>query len=512
MNCYEPGQVVVLPVTGGLDSFYEYEGQRDNRFSVVQSTEDALRHYAIETNWKDRFQAFPFVLQVPEGAEQHFSDIFSSRKYVRSSTPNYFVRPVSPPVDINDEFIERAMEATGSLPGASFCGTGVSIAIFDTGVEPSLLMYSGVLNALQPDTVSSVPLPSQAPNDPIGHGSTVARIINRICPGAQLYSFQCLGEKGSVGSVLAALFTAEAMFQPDIYNMSLAFTCDINRCSSCGNRLTKQTPITLAHLDALIESVYEGRVRHGDPQPLLIAAGGNNTNQLMLPAGLRNILAVGGYDITNDCIPPFASYREVPRHRFILAPSGLKGGTDQVATRQATVNRGSEEYFGTSFSTAFVTGIAGRYLCSIKGAGMCSQPYTGSYGNADFVIAALAGTADTQLTAFSPETHGFGLARYIQSYIPNSRTLMWFRIKRLIGATLYTAHRHSGFRVQAVTDDIITIQCLRGRATDRKCKRTDVELAFNSSRMDPDITPKKLVALHPDVHNASYALAIAKAV
>ena len=102
---------------------------------------------------------------------------------------------------------------------------------------------------------------------------------------------------------------------------------------------------------------------------VLIAAAGNNRSKVAYPAAFENIIAVGSYHFST--LYPISKYNAVPSGRYILGPDGSKVAGEELASRSAL--RRNDLFYGTSFSTAFVSGVCARIICGLKGGGGLSS-------------------------------------------------------------------------------------------------------------------------------------------
>jgi hypothetical protein len=234
--------------------------------------------------------------------------------------------------------------------------------------------------------------------------------VNRIAPGASLQSIKTFSHGGTIGGVLAALYLAEASFKPDIYNLSLSLSCDPELCEVCGN--PKNVSINAAQVGSLF-SFLQRRQFPGLAPPVLIAAAGNRRTRISLPAAFPFVIAVGALDMTHNREADYSRYQSVPVDRYLMAPGGNERPADTVATVYSESWKRTPTLFGTSFSTAFVTGIAARYLCVYKGQGPCgSGPRQVTTDPLQFLVSALQKSADQTITEYSASRHGLGVARY----------------------------------------------------------------------------------------------------
>lgn len=415
MNCFEPGQVIVLPSKDGGSDALALLGNRLNQpFEIVYSIEDVLKHYGLGNfidDMKHIFGPLPIVVRVPEGEELSVAARLAAEKEVTASVPNLHVNAASTRTEIHHPWIERALQRTNSQAASQQCGGGVRVAILDTGVDPTALSTPGALLPAQYDAERPADLlTGLAPRDDVGHGTVVAHIVNRIAPGAALQSIKTFSHGGTIGGVLAALYLAEASFKPDIYNLSLSLTCDPELCEVCGN--PKNASITATQVASLF-SFLQRRQFPGLAPPVLIAAAGNRRTRISLPAAFPLVIAVGALDMNQNREAEYSRYQAVPAERFLMAPGGNEWPADAVATAHSESWKRTPTLFGTSFSTAFVTGICARYLCASKGQGPCGRvPQQGTVDPLQFLLAALQKSADQTITEYSASKHGLGVARY----------------------------------------------------------------------------------------------------
>lgn len=234
------------------------------------------------------------------------------------------------------------------------------------------------------------------------------RIINSIAPAAKLLSVRAVEPSGNLGGLVAALYIAQATFRPNIINMSLSLTCDPSVCGSCGNALGRSGATTFAQLQLLFSLID---VQLGGT-PLLVGAAGNGCRNVRMPASFPGMLAVGSCTLPplDSDVSSFSRYDSIDPERFILAPGGEKGPNQGFGHRDGL--RRGKDFFGTSFSAAFVSGVAARYACAGLG-GQCvgrSKPPNGA--DRRFLLGCLRDSAHTELAGYTPAKHGLGIARY----------------------------------------------------------------------------------------------------
>ena len=397
MYCYEPGQMLILPKRGGTKFINGTLSESDyDKLNIIYSAEDILRYCHLD-NLLERFNAFPILARVEEGEEVTQSKIYRKNPYIQVSIPNYHIFPSSSITPkINDPIISEAIDLVGcKVRNNENWGEGVKIALIDTGVNPDILDKPESLEKIQysTDKVDQID-----PYDPIGHGSVVAHIINKIAPSSSILSIKAMEEVGNLGAIITAIYLAEAEFKPDIYNFSMSFKCD-TVCEFCGHH--KLDTVTESQLRLLFELIDKIRKNNTDSRPLLVAAAGNNPNKVGMPASFPNVFAVGSYDMNLKRVASCSSYSRVPKGRFILAPGGSRDNKGFIASKY---NWGGEDpFFGTSFSAAFVTGIAARYYC--KGISTDIKP------DRDLILGIFKSNAQKEpIYKYDSSKHGFGLA------------------------------------------------------------------------------------------------------
>lgn len=374
-----------------------------------------MRYYHIETDsLKKQFGAFPFIARVPEGQEREYAHKFRADQDIKVAIPNFHINPLQSPPTINLEVITEATNRLECGVGSLECGKDVKVVVIDTGVDPELLPHPYKLYSKQYATDRpAVSGSSLDPYDPIGHGTTVAYIINSIAPGATIHSIKMMENMGNLGGLISAIYLAEAEFRPDIYNLSLALSCDMDICGSCGNPQGVEAAVTSAQLQLLF-GLIDRREKAFGSLPLLVAAAGNNSRNVRMPASFPNVLAVGSYE---SSLGGNAIYANLEPDHFILAPGGFPNKAQCISYKTNSTWKREDTFFGTSFSAAFVTAIAARFLCVTKESpcgGLLSQS-SGTSGNLpgrNFVMDCLRQGATHNLPDFAPEKHGLGMACY----------------------------------------------------------------------------------------------------
>ena len=224
-------------------------------------------------------------------------------------------------------------------------GTGVRVALIDSGVDPShpwLIDASLDHVRLEPLGKGFAVVPDEG-GDGSGHGTACAGIICRMVPGARVTSVRALGSDGRCSR--AALFTAlqycvRERFQ--VVNLSLGI--DIPRKASL--QPADHRPILSLH--ELADAAYTVGV-------VLVASGPNARAFRTYPGRFKALVGVGRGRFED--LDTLATARSADHE--ILAP-----GTDVLAP---ALGGGERRWSGTSFACPFVTAHVARILAARPG-------------------------------------------------------------------------------------------------------------------------------------------------
>ncbi|WP_299426437.1 S8/S53 family peptidase [Sphingomonas bacterium] len=382
-------------------------------FSIDYGVDDILNRYAerrrrrdggrepARSSWK---QPLPLIGRVAEGAEEEAANRLSRLKPVVAACPDYQVRPAAS-IDLNLAEIQTLAASIGASPAAHICGSGVVVGILDTGIDPAHLtppagIFPVQFNVKDPADHGAPPV------DRDGHGTLVAAIIRYIAPAAELVSVQVTDGTATVSDILAGLYLA-ADNGCDIINMSFSVSCDPDVCDVC--RRPGPASTTIPQL-----AFFFDRFRHDNPECVLIAAAGNRAGaydpHVAMPATFNGVFAVGQWGENGGGPAENSRYRHVPSDRYILAPGGSAAAASALATRPG--HSKAQAMFGTSFSTAFVSGVVARYLCARSGGPCESGEPAATASTFDYVRHKLAACSDTNWADFDPQKHGLGSLRY----------------------------------------------------------------------------------------------------
>lgn len=178
----------------------------------------------------------------------------------------------------------------GSRPAGDTRGSGVRVAVIDTGIDPGAVAASnGWLEGIDVDDgpggnrdlLDSVPAPDGFLDDAAGHGTFVAGVVRQLAPACEVTAVKALDSDG-VGTEFAV---AEALFDladtetpPQLVNLSLACLAS-----------ESLAPVAMS---AALEALRE---RH--PDTVIVAAAGNDGSAVPTwPAAHKAVLSVGAVE------------------------------------------------------------------------------------------------------------------------------------------------------------------------------------------------------------------------
>lgn len=392
MSCIEPGEVVIVPRRPDGDPATDL----DIEFPVVFSARELFSAQEVSV---PADVSLPFIVEVLVGQEVEYAASINSHGAV-VAVPNFKVSLTGPTFDLSPRYLS-SIESLFERDAHD--GTGVSVAIIDEHVGTAAAVEYDVSRPGQSSTNRHTSQPS--------HGGVIGRIIGHIAPGARIESY-ALGSSLNIGGVVTALALARSLSPgAAIINMSFALSCEPKPCANCG-----QPGFSSIHVSQL-EFLFTGAVYTG-PQPLLVAAAGNNRAGVAMPARFEGVLAVSAYE------PPIGETPAYVKHlaatpSLVVAPGSARSGDNWVT--KSPVRMG-----GTSFSAAVVSGIAARYAsASPLASAFVASPDASAllpWSWRNELLARIFKSATTDISGFDPARHGRGLARYDSRWIRSSIT------------------------------------------------------------------------------------------
>ncbi len=236
-------------------------------------------------------------------------------------------------------------------------GSGVTIAIIDTGVEPLPQLGGAVVAQFN---FSSGP----TAGDQHGHGTFVAGLVHEVAPGARIVSLKLSGADGAVDvtQVIAALQWLALHgddWSVDVVNLSFGNDSTQSPAKSPLNFAVQRVWDAGMVVVASAGNIEDGvnRITKPGDDPLVITAGASNDEGTSSVDDDRvaNFSAVG---------PTLAGLAKPD----VVAPGNrvtslrVPGSTIDVAYPQARVGTTGFRGSGTSFSAPLVTGAAALLL------------------------------------------------------------------------------------------------------------------------------------------------------
>ena len=227
-------------------------------------------------------------------------------------------------------------------------GTGITVAILDTGVDAQQEVLAGQVLAgydyIDDDADSSDSTGAAGPVDTdrdgrydeaIGHGTFVAGMVAMVAPDAQILPLRALDSDGvgTVFSVAEALFDAVAA-GAQVINLSFGTAAKVD------------SPV----LRQALEAVKRAKI-------IVVAAAGNDaTTAPQYPASVSEVFSVGATDISGSSLTDFSN-----RGPWVDVATI---GTDLVGPQPGGHYA---RWSGTSLSTPLVSGQLALVLAAVSG-------------------------------------------------------------------------------------------------------------------------------------------------
>ncbi len=297
------------------------------------------------------------------------------------------------------------------LNNSSETGSGIKIAIIDTGIDSSAQGIMGFYDVFNTNNPINWYLGAKTNLciDDNGHGTAMATIIHEVVKDAEIYAIRAI-EKDVVGlwDVMTAVSVAVSTIKPHIFNLSLSIP-EVD-CLVCGASAFSRNRVFRDFLSAQAELQ-----KNSDYEPVFVTATGNDglLDTLHLPARYDFTIAVGAVDQQYN----LTSYSnrgvqqgETQKDNYVLAPGGV---FDQQQPPQAIEYIGTatnaagntSHCIGTSPATALATGLLAKY--------MEKHDYPNSSIKASYIInEALSNCDNTKISNYTVESHGKGLFIY----------------------------------------------------------------------------------------------------
>lgn len=216
-------------------------------------------------------------------------------------------------------------------------GEGVTVAVMDTGIDPSHRLFDDA-------EVVSRDFTGSGPGDDIGHGTAVAGLIAALAPDARIVSLRVFAEAGrtSIPPIVEA------------YDWLTEHAGDVDLCNVSWGARTDVDDLNRRHR----------RLIHAGVQD--IVAAGNTGADGGSPATAQGAFSVGAVTDAGE-LARFSSHDPDRDNPDVVAL-----GRDIRLARAAGTSLGrivDDEWVvgsGTSFSAAITTGLAARYRARFK--------------------------------------------------------------------------------------------------------------------------------------------------
>jgi hypothetical protein len=173
--------------------------------------------------------------------------------------------------------LNASQEVHNPLPG-----TGVRVAVLDSGVVQAHQWLGARVQPLTPDSVERPQLDDGFLPTHAGHGTFIAGVILQCAPGASVVAQKVFGPNGFTTDMQLATALHAVPRDVEVINLSLGAVTHDN----------VGLPIT----DTVLQALFQRR-----PRPVVVAAAGNEgSTRQTYPAAIKKVIAVGGLDDTNQ--------------------------------------------------------------------------------------------------------------------------------------------------------------------------------------------------------------------
>lgn len=280
-------------------------------------------------------------------------------------------------------------------PAAPVPGTGVWIGILDTGLDkpyPAGTNITAEFNAMDYDEKAN----STNVEDGTGHGTLVTTLIASVVSGADYKIAKAFNNSGC-STDWHLLVGLSLLADCDVINISVEsqLAGEHFRCKAIGHAATS----------AVFQAVLQRGI--ADSSSIYVAAAGNGgLDDLAYPARFDQVVAIASIN-ENGSLSHFSNRisnaaRE-PHSWVFVAPGGDHADDGSVAEEAlAETQDGRRSFYGTSFATAYATGVVVAHIVDARAAqGLADR---------DDILDRLKSTADSGQVWYTSE-HGHGLVQ-----------------------------------------------------------------------------------------------------
>lgn len=227
-------------------------------------------------------------------------------------------------------------------------GKGGHIAVIDTGCDGPRIddFYDLAGPTLHPGSTGAV--------DKVGHGTAMATIIREVAPDCTLTVIRTADSTNiPLWHLLAAIVLAVFDAQAEILNLSLGRDNLSGVCTRCGASSAARS-IALEYLMKALRLLAPSYLPNGQPPTYVAATGNDGTGSgFFLPARYDCALAVGAVNAAAQR-SEFSTYGSYLHTHHLMAPGGE---TNRGVPAEWAIADTAQEYYGTSISAAYTSGI-----------------------------------------------------------------------------------------------------------------------------------------------------------